>query len=202
MKKILHQVWIQGEANLPEDFAKNRALWQKELPDWEMILWDEESAVAKWPDYAVVSPLCSHHAMRADLILARAQRDIGGIATGTDVVPNNIPNLLKWIECNDTLVIANISGKSASNGLSYFGTTQHPFIKCVCNHQLRDRSLLSDKDVWRITGPGCWYQALASRMWNINIATDERAYTKLYSDRVVRNPDAWVDAGYAGSWHQ
>ena len=201
MNKILHQVWIQGESELPKAYTDNRNLWRENLPGWEMKLWDNETAQAQWSEYAEVEASCSHHAMRADLILARALRDFGGLATGTDVIPNNIPNLLKWLDVNSSLVIANPSSNSASNGLAYFEDIRHPFISCVCNHQLRDRNLLRNKNVWLITGPGCWYQALVDHRWNLSIATDLRAYTRLYSDKTVRNPDAWVDAGYAGSWH-
>lgn len=200
--RIVHQVWIQGEAELPEEYQANREFWKKLLPDWTFMLWDNVSASDQWPDYAEVESQCSHHAMRADLILARAQRDFGGLAMGTDVKANNIVNLLSWIETNRTLVVANVSGKAASNGLSYFGAPSHPFISCVCRHQLRDKKLLSDRNVWRVTGPGCWYEALSAHMWDLSIATDRRAYTRLYSETEPGNPEAWVDPGYAGSWEK
>ena len=200
--KILHQVWVQGESDLPSDFQKNRALWREKLPqEWEMRLWDDGAAKAEWEDYREVADSCPNHAMRADLILARALRDYGGIATGTDVVPNNIDNLMLWTECNDSMVILNPGGGAASNGLSYFREPNHPFIKCVCLHQLRNGNDLSGAHVWGETGPGCWNAAIRAHMWNLSIATDRRAYTKLYSEKEVGNPDAWVDAGYAGSWH-
>ncbi|MBP7950372.1 MAG: hypothetical protein KA004_12010 [Verrucomicrobiales bacterium] len=202
MRKILHQVWIQGESNLPAEYKENREKWKSRLgPEWDLILWDEQRAQARWADYKEFSAECSHHAMRADLILARALRDIGGMACGTDVIPNNIENLLCWLETNDSLVIVNVSGKSASNGLAYFADIGHPFIACVCRHQLRDRRLLRHPNVWRVTGPGCWYEALAAHPWNLSLATDARAYTRFFSTGDRNNPLAWVDPGYAGSWH-
>lgn len=202
MIKILHQVWIQGAADLPQPFRDNRAAWRAALPDdWEMRLWDNAAACAQWADYAEVQATCSHHAMRADLILARALRDFGGLATGTDVIPKNIPNLLQWLECNETLVIANPPAKSASNGLVYMGRTGHPFICCVCRHQLRDRKRLRDPDVWRVTGPGCYWEALAAHQWDLAMATDLRAYSTVFRKPDTGNPLAWVDPGYAGSWH-
>ena len=200
--KILHQVWIQGEKNLPSDFQKNRELWRQVLPDgWEMILWDEEMAKAEWEDYAEVTGLCSHHAMRADLILARAQRDMGGLAMGTDVIPHNTEGLWAWCDNNSTLVICNISGRSASNGVSWFASPNDPFISCVCRHQLRNKALLANRNVWKVTGPGAWYEALSRYQWDICMATDRHAYTRLFSDKNITNPKAWVDPGYAGSWH-
>ncbi len=202
MKKILHQVWVQGEDYLPLEFVKNREAWRSVLPDgWEMILWDDQKARRQWDDYDAVSNTCSHHAMRADLILARAQRDFGGLAMGTDVVPHKTDGLWVWCANNSSLVVCNIQGRSASNGVSWFAQPQHPFIKCVCLHQLRNRALLRDKNVWRVTGPGCWYEALSRHHWDICMVSDKHAYTHLYSDKKITNDSAWVNPGYAGSWH-
>lgn len=201
MVKIMHQVWIQGEAALPQEFRNHRQKWRDLLPpDWTMKLWDEAAATAQWPDYGRISPLCFHHATRADIILARAQRDFGGMSMGTDVVPVNVPSLLRWLEINGTLVVVNIGGQSASNGVSYFAEPGHPFISCVCQHQLRNEQLLADTNVWKSTGPGCWYEALKAHMWNLSLATDDRAYTVIKGGK-PENPAAWVDPGMAGSWH-
>lgn len=202
VNKVLHQVWIQGESELPEAYRQNRQRWAKELPGWKMILWDGEMAKSQWPDFAEVDDLCYHHATRCDLILARAQRDFGGLAMGTDVTPANTLNLLQWLECNETLVVVNVAGKSASNGISYFQKPNHPFITCVCRHQLRDRQLLSSPNVWRSTGPGCWYQVLNAHPWNLSLCTDARAYTRYYSTGPTGCDIAFVDPGYAGSWHK
>jgi len=203
MIKILHQVWVQGEDELPEEFKKNREKWRNELPDdWEMVLWDNESASQKWPRFKEVTDRCNCHAMRADLILALALRDIGGVATGTDVIPNNIPDFLKFIEATDTMVITHPKGKSCSNGLVWMAKPQHPLMKCVCNHQLRDKNMLSSGNVWHVTGPGAWWGAVSAHMWDLTMVMDRKAYTKLYREKTVGNPKAWVDAGYAGSWHK
>lgn len=201
--KILHQVWIQGASELPEEYKENRAKWRAALPqEWEMRLWDEESARARWPEYAEVSHLCSHHAMRADIILARCLRDIGGLQTGTDVVPNNIPPLLRFLEATDTMVVVNPKCRSASNGLMWMEQPLHPFMQCICRHQLRSRELLGDRNVWKVTGPGAYWTAIARYMWNLTMVTDHKAYTASYGRKGVSNPEAWVDAGYAGSWHK
>lgn len=180
----------------------NREQWRQVLPaDWTMVLWDNEKAREQWPEYAEVEHRCFHHATRADLILARAQRDYGGLAMGTDVQPACVSNLLQWLDVNGTLVVVNPKDRSASNGISYFRETGHPFISAVCRHQLRDLRNLSDKNVWWSTGPGCWYEVLASQMWNLALATDARAYTRYWNGEASGNPQAWVDPGYAASWH-
>lgn len=200
---ILHQFWAQGEAKLPAAFAENRARWRTVLPPaWEMRLWDDVSARAQWSDYHEVSDLCMHHATRADLALARAQRDFGGLAMGTDVIPHNTDALFAFIEVVDSFVVANISSQSASNGLSWFVKPKHPFICCVCRHQLRNRGALASHNVWLVTGPGCWYQVLRRYMWELAMVTDKLAYTRSFREPNYTNKGGWVDPGYAKSWHK
>jgi hypothetical protein len=199
---VLHQVWVQGESELPAEYARNRRAWAAVLPPgWQMVLWDDAMARAQWPDYAAVSDQCSHHAMRCDLILARAQRDFGGLAMGTDVTPHNAEGLFRFIEATPAFAVVNVPGKSASNGVSFFREPRHPFITAVAQFQLRDRNSLSDANVWRVTGPGAWFNVFNSRMWNMATVSDRFAYTRLYKEKGIVNPAGWVDAGYAGSWH-
>lgn len=41
--RIIHQIWYQGAAQLPEKYRRFRRSWQKNHPDWEFVLWDEKS---------------------------------------------------------------------------------------------------------------------------------------------------------------
>lgn len=41
--KIIHQIWYQGENNIPEKYKKWQNSWKKYHPDWEYKLWDEHS---------------------------------------------------------------------------------------------------------------------------------------------------------------
>lgn len=200
--KLVHQVWVQGESELPADYARNRREWAAVLPPgWRMVLWDEAKARAEWPDYAAVADKCSHHAMRCDLILARAQRDFGGLAMGTDVRPLQAAALFAFVAATPAFIVANVPGKSASNGVSWFSAPGHPFISEVCRFQLRDIAELANRNVWAVTGPGAWFSVFKSKLWNLATVSDRFAYTRLYNETGVTNPDAWVDAGYAGSWH-
>lgn len=200
--KIIHQVWVQGEDQLPENYKANRDAWSKVLPDgWRMVLWDEKMAVDQWPDFAKYTSLCSHHAMRCDLILARAQRDFGGLAMGTDVTPNNPKKLFTLCETLENFIVTNIKGNSASNGLSWFSKPQNDFITVVCKHQLRDISLLGNANVPVVTGPSCWWTVVKSQMWKMTYLSDDVAYTHRWKEHPNKNVDALVNPGYAGSWH-
>jgi len=200
--KILHQVWVQGEDELPEAYQENRKKWKEALPDdWEMILWDDQMARDRWPIYNEVSDLCSHHAMRCDIILALALRDIGGVTTGTDVIPRNLQGFLDFISVADTMVLINPKDHSCSNGLVWMKETNNPMIQCLCKHQIRNRARLKDKNVWAVTGPRAWWEAAVARRWSLHFVADSVAYTRMWKDRDDTNIDGWVDPGYAASWH-
>jgi hypothetical protein len=198
--KKLHQVWIQGEGELPEEFKANRAQWRAALPDFEMVLWDEESARKQWPEFAEVSNSCYHHATRADLILARALRDFGGLATGTDCRPNNHAKLRALLNVVDSFIVLTPGREEVSNGLQWSSRANHPFWKCVCNHQLRDHgSHLSRKSVSSATGPRCYHEAFHAQMWDLHVITAPGAFTRDWKHGWT-NPDALIDPGFAKSW--
>lgn len=198
--KKIHQVWIQGEAEMPEEFKANRALWQAEFPDFEVILWDEESARKQWPEFAAVSSRCFHHATRADLILARALRDFGGLATGTDCRPNNSAKLKSILSVVDSFLVLTPGRHEVSNGLQWSARPNHPFWKCVCNHQLRGRGRhLGRKSVSTATGPKCYHEAFHAHMWDLHVVTAPAAFTRDWKGGWT-NPEALIDPGFAASW--
>lgn len=201
--RILHQVWVQGGASLPENYQRNRELWRAALPDgWTMMLWDDAMARARWSDYAAVADQCYHHATRADLILARCSRDFGGLNVGTDSVPANAADMLHFIESNETALVLTSHRDELSNGLVWSARPGHPFFACVCLHQLRQNAKhVANKNVPWATGPGCYYQAFRAHSWDLNLVTLKRGFTHDWADKTrTRNGAAWVDPGYAASW--
>ena len=202
MKKYIHQVWVQGAADLPATFKKNRALWQEAFPDFEMVLWDNESARERWADYAEYTDTCYHHATRCDLILARALRDIGGLATGTDCAPNNPLALRQYIDSRDSLLVFIEQGPNASNGLQWSSEPNHPFWSMVCQHQTRSNgALLANSPPNEATGPWCYTRCLQHFEGDINIVSGETAYTKYWNEaKTWHNSEAFIDPGYAKSW--
>jgi hypothetical protein len=198
--KKIHQVWIQGEEAMPEAFKANRGLWQAEFPDFELVLWDEKSARAQWPEFAAVSSKCYHHATRADLILARALRDFGGLATGTDCRPNHPGKLRAIMEATDAFLVLTPGRPEVSNGLQWCAKPNHPFWKCVCNHQLRERGKhLPRKSVSAATGPRCYHEAFHAHMWDLHVITAPAAFTRDWKGGWT-NPTALIDPGFAASW--
>lgn len=43
MIKIIHQIWYQGEANLPQKYIKNQETWKNLYSDFEYKFWDASS---------------------------------------------------------------------------------------------------------------------------------------------------------------
>lgn len=40
--KIIHQIWLQGEKNIPEDYPNYSESWKEKNPEFTYILWDDE----------------------------------------------------------------------------------------------------------------------------------------------------------------
>lgn len=202
MNRVLHQVWIQGESEIPDSFRSNRQKWADSLPNFEMKLWDEKSAREQWPDVDEHFDKCFHHATRADLILARALRDFGGLATGTDCVPNRPDLLLRYITAVDSMLVITPGRAEISNGLQWSANPHHPFWDCVCKHQLREGGRhLSNKNVPWATGPGCYMAAFRARKWNLFLVTAPVAFTRDWN-KGWSNKDAFIDPGFSASWWQ
>lgn len=53
--KILHQIWLQGERDIPARYLPYRETWQSAHPDWHLELWDDERLQAllaeRYPDH-------------------------------------------------------------------------------------------------------------------------------------------------------
>lgn len=41
--KIIHQIWYQGDDNIPKDYITYKNSWIKKNPDWEYMLWSKDS---------------------------------------------------------------------------------------------------------------------------------------------------------------
>lgn len=199
MNKFIHLCWIQGADQLPAEYKANVQRWKAAFPDRTVLVWDNAMACERWVDYRHVQETCSHHAMRADLILARALRDFGGLATGTDVVLLNPAPLASWLMNNDTLLIVNPCDHACSNALVAM-PEGHPFISAVCEDQWANLSKFHLPQVQMITGPGLYYQVFRQRHWALAMVTDTLIYDHLWG-QPVHNPNAWVNPGYAASWH-
>ena len=86
---VLHQIWWQGEANLPSQFKPLRESWVKHHPSWTVKLWDEASATALVnKSYGWFAPI--YHALPSKIQKADAARYVilhaeGGLYADLDI---------------------------------------------------------------------------------------------------------------------
>jgi mannosyltransferase OCH1-like enzyme len=204
MIKKLHMTWAQGVSNLPEKFLNNIQAWKNFLPDWEIIVWDIESASKQWDDFSKFQERCAHHATRSDLIQSRVLRDIGGLYIGTDAAPLN--NIYQYINILNTITTATIvvdfRHSIVMNCLAYSVGNNNDFWDSVAHHQLRgDGSVLSNSNVHWATGPGCISEVFFNGDYNLVAISAKQAYSYNWLDSWSYNTNAYIDPGYASSWH-
>ncbi len=204
MVKKLHMTWAQGSNNLPEKFSNNIELWKSFLPDWEVIIWDIESASKQWDDFSEFQDRCAHHATRSDLIQSRVLRDIGGLYIGTDSVP--LKNLNEYINILSNIttgtVVVDFRHSIVMNCLAYSAGNNNDFWGGVVRHQLRGNgNVLSNPNVHWATGPGCISEVFFNGDYNLVAISAKQAYTHNWIDTWNYNLEAYIDPGYAASWH-
>lgn len=204
MVKKLHMTWAQGSNDLPEKFFNNIELWKSFLPDWEVIIWDIESASKQWDDFSEFQGRCAHHATRSDLIQSRVLRDIGGLYIGTDSVP--LKNLHEYISILNNIttgtVVVDFRHSIVMNCLAYSVGNNNDFWGGVVRHQLRGNGgILSNPNVHWATGPGCISEVFFNGDYNLVGISAKQAYTHNWIDTWNYNLEAYIDPGYAASWH-
>lgn len=202
--KKIHVTWAQGEDQLPERFRDNLNNWLAALPGWELVVWDIPAACKNWPDFAKYQHHCFHHATRSDLIQTRVLRDIGGLYIGTDSAPaGGFHEFVSMLDHIDSHLVVDPANSSAMNCLAYSDGKNVDFWDCAANHQIRDNGkVLGMSNVHCATGPGCLWQAYTAHQWAMNLSSIRKAYTHHWKDYWGHNDAAYVNPGYAASWHK
>ena len=86
---ILHQIWYQGENQLPEKYRRYRASWQRHHPTWRCILWDAVSLrahiAAHCPDFLPIYTGFPHDIQRMDAARYCLLDTVGGLYADVDI---------------------------------------------------------------------------------------------------------------------
>ncbi len=87
--KIIHNIWIQGYQNLPEEEKQNHLKIKKLNPDWEFIIWDNNMIIEllkKYPKIYYVykninklSGIIINDATRSDIARYIIMKEYGGL---------------------------------------------------------------------------------------------------------------------------
>ena len=197
-----HMYWMQGWDKAPPRALRNLEAWQN--AGFDVLCWDDSNAGIKWNKH--IAP-----AMRADIVVSKAQFKYGGLATGADTLPLDIKGFLKSIDFLPQGIgqIVWQSGKSffdrsdgrPYNDLSYF-PKENKFIEAVCKNNaqhLKTNFLKTPKPI-NFTGPNVWLQIFKKYAQHVNIIAGEKAFEK--EPKINERSDvAWFDPGLAGDWY-
>lgn len=93
--KILHYVWL-GNQDKPESVLKCIETWNKYLPDYQIIEWNEKNFDVENYAYCKEAYENKKYAFVSDVIRLEALKKMGGIYLDTDVeILSDFQNLLK-----------------------------------------------------------------------------------------------------------
>jgi mannosyltransferase OCH1-like enzyme len=88
--KKIHQIWVQGEGDLPERYLNYSNLWKEKHPNYEYKLWDDYSLTSFindfYPQY-ISNYLSSNMTNKSNIGRYLIMHKIGGIYVDTDSYP-------------------------------------------------------------------------------------------------------------------
>lgn len=150
--KIIHNIWIQGYENLPNEKKINYVNIKKKNPDWEFIIWDDDMIKKLLKKYQPIYELYiknTHHAFDKDSIksdIARyiIMKEYGGLYYDIEFkCVTSFENL--FLNNNHTIISKNIVyiATSKTNMWNYLYSLQKPkysssFMAMDKNHPIWD----------------------------------------------------------------
>jgi hypothetical protein len=197
-----HMYWMQGWENAPPRARRNYEAWKN--AGFDITLWDDNNCDIVWNKYIPA-------AMRADIVLARAQFNIGGFALGADTSPINVEAMKKSIELlpdgkGQIVLQSKESTRHADalrpyNDASYF-PKGNKFIEQINihNNNVLKKQFTKVPNPCHNTGPDMWKKLLHSHRQYIEFVEAKVAFYR--EPRVSKfSKDAWLDPGLTGDWY-
>lgn len=87
--RVLHQIWYQGESEVPEKYRRYRASWQRHHPEWQCILWDaamlRAHIAAHCPDFLPLYDAFPKDIYRMDTARYCLLDTVGGLYADMDI---------------------------------------------------------------------------------------------------------------------
>lgn len=81
--KIFHRIWF-GDRKMPDTYVEYGETWQKEHPDWKMILWTDESIRDITLQNQDIFNTVGHPVLRADMARFELIYKFGGVYIDCD----------------------------------------------------------------------------------------------------------------------
>ncbi|ARF09146.1 glycosyltransferase [Catovirus CTV1] len=169
--KIIHQIWLQGENNIPKDYPNYSESWKKLNPNFEYILWDQsniENLIKKYfPDFLSKFNNYPKLVQKVDAAKYIILYVYGGVYVDMDLeCLKNIDDLLNYqkimlLKCDlnilTKLYFYHTSGTILQNCFAASVPKHNFWIHCVqlmMNQDIKQSYFeLLEKYIFRTTGP-------------------------------------------------
>lgn len=134
MRRIIHQIWFQGESNIPDKHKESVESLKRMNPSWRHVMWDETTlratCLAMGRDVAELFDAYTHMHQKIDLGRYCVLHEYGGVSVDVDVTPlRPFDTLLHLIDDDsDKILVSRINAEKwemiAANAL-FQGTLQN-----------------------------------------------------------------------------
>lgn len=87
---MIHQIWYQGQTELPAKFRPNQKSWKKMHPTWKYMLWDKntmQNLINKYPKYIRLYKNFKYMHQKIDFFKYLMLYDQGGVYIDMDAKP-------------------------------------------------------------------------------------------------------------------
>lgn len=116
MRRIIHQIWFQGESNIPEKHKASVAALKRMNPSWRHVMWDEpslrETCLAMGRDVAELFDAYPHMHQKIDLGRYCVLHEYGGVSVDVDVIPlRPFDTLLDLIDDENKILVSRINAE-------------------------------------------------------------------------------------------
>lgn len=178
--KIIHQIWYQGENNIPKDYPNYSQTWKKYNPEFEYILWDQEKIEnlikTNFPQFLEKHNSFPQLMQKIDSAKSMILYTHGGVYVDIDSeCTKNISDLINKNEivlakCDINIFIRMFMYKTTNEIIQagFMATVKnHPFWKYCVHLMLKEdinKGMFETHEQWihRITGPGMYTRAFYS----------------------------------------
>jgi len=175
--KIIHQIWLQGENNIPEDYPNYSGSWKEKNPEFTYIMWDNDMIVElikkTFPQFMVIYDSYPKLVQKVDAAKYIILYHFGGIYIDMDLeCIHNLSGLLNSYDNNTCECVLLKCDMNILTRLTFYSTTndimQNCFAMSVPNFYLWKSCInlmsiedinignyeLLEKYIFRTTGPG------------------------------------------------
>lgn len=205
--KIIHYCWF-GRGQMPELVLRCISSWKKYLPDYEIMLWNEDNFDVESYQYASDAYKAKKFAFVADVCRLYVLDQIGGVYLDTDVefikpMPDTFLNDVAFTAFEDELVSAGVignvkGGEWISNLLAFYKDKSfykadgsldlHPITELITKHLSETKGVLPNNTYQKIEG-------------YCTIYPSEYFYPKSWKTLKMNiTPNTYCIHHFAGSW--